>query len=39
VTLLILDACRDNPLIPPEYKNVVGSSGVSPRWKRLSGNS
>lgn len=27
VTLLILDACRDNPLIPPEYKNVAGSSG------------
>jgi hypothetical protein len=29
VTLLILDACRDHPLIPPEYKTAATPTGLA----------
>lgn len=28
-TVVILDACRDNPLIPPGYKNAANASGLA----------
>jgi Caspase domain len=29
VTLLILDACRENPMVPPEFKAAAGSGGLA----------
>jgi hypothetical protein len=29
ITLMILDACRDNPLIPPGYKSVAHQGGLA----------
>jgi hypothetical protein len=30
ITILILDACRENPFIPPEYKGEPEGSGLAP---------
>ncbi len=37
VTILILDACRDNPMIPPQYKSTGGGNGGLARMEAPEG--